>query len=258
MTNSFTPPERAADNRAWCRWAWLAGRQVVADHETRASLHQMALDATAADDVRRTALSAYWMVADLPEALRLEEELMAQNDLNLALLGLWHPRWHGDAAWLDACGTWLGRDARIDETIARLWSWANRSTKWVRVPLEVRERAGLSEEIPINWAETMLLGVERERQAPGSPFEGFWRRHMQEWADRWMRWEASVWLYRWRLEEEGLLTAWTESPPYPASWPAVPEVNRMHVVEPRPAGELLYLTVLGLGYLMKKDRLCAI
>ncbi len=254
MDNRLAPPSHSEGSDPWCRWAWLLGRRVGLADDTVSLLHEVAIDSDRDGEVRRTALQAYWMVADVSDAVSLECELFDQNEMTLAVVGLRHPRWWKDEVWLSACDAWRGADPDIDETIARLWSWANRPMGIIRIPREVTERIGLADPDDIGWADAMEVGLDRANDVPDSPFEAFWRRHIMDWADRWLRWEESVWLYQWRLQEEATLTAWTKSVPYPSSWPDSPAIQTLGVPGARPASESLYLTVLGLGYLLGKDQ----
>lgn len=252
MNNGPSPYSEGSDG--WCRWAWLSSRteEVLADRLISV-LGEIVIDSGRDGDVRRTALQAYWMGTGVRDAVKLESHLIDQKEIALASVGLQHPRWWKDETWILACNAWRGVDTEIDEAIARLWSWSNRPMAIIRIPQEVTERAALTDMSSIDWERAMTVGVDRAGVPSGSPFETFWRGHIMDWAHRWLLWEESVWLYQWRLREEATLTAWTDSAAYRSSWPDLPGVHTLEVPDPRQSRESLYLTMLGLGYLLGQD-----
>lgn len=252
MDLSLSLPTPADNPGIWCRWAWLVGRRGSAADEARHLLIDTVRDASCEQEVRQTALGAYWMVSTVDDAIKLQQQLIAGGETELARFGLEHPRWWKDEQWLNALEHWFGYDAEMDGTITRLWSWQDRAMQFVRIPTEIFQRTGFSGSPSVDWQEALHTGVVQNVRDPVTPFESFWRGHVRDWVRHWLRWEESVRLYLWRLDEESALTAWTQSAPYPSSRPEIGEIQLMQIDKPRPLSETLYLTILGLGYVLNR------
>ncbi len=241
-------PVPAVGTDDWFRWVWLVSRGGSASADTLDTIATTVFSDSCTSSVRLAALNALWSVAPVAAVIEVERRLLDGDAVDMGLAGLAHPRWWKDPSWLAACRGWLGRNAVVDETLARVLSWTERPVPWVRVPAEVWERTGISGHSQIAWIDVLETGMARVEEPPQSPFETFWRRHMQDWAHRWLQWEENLFLYRWRLGEEADLVAWTGSPPYPASVPEAPAVEWILGAPERPGAETLFLTMLGLGY----------
>lgn len=245
MTSTVAIPSDTAEPYEWCRWAWLIGRQCRAD--ARAALCSIIFEDDRDITVRQTALSAYWMLSDVKDAIQLEEGLLAERRWGLALWGLDNPQWWHDARWLDASQNWIGVDQSLDSSVIRLQSWGGRKISWVRVPEQIYDRvAGMQP--PLNWRALLEVGAAHLGGPKATGFPGFWAQHITDWAEKWFHWEESVWLYRWRLQEERNLVEWTQSEPYGASSPIIPGVECLALEEPRTVQDSTLLMMLGLGY----------
>lgn len=245
MTSNAAIPSDTAEPYAWCRWAWLIGRQCSAG--TLAALCSMIFEDDRDITVRQTALSAYWMLSDVENAIQLEERLLAERRWDLAQWGLGNPQWWHDTRWLDASQRWIGVDQSLDSSVIRLQSWGGRKISWVRIPDQIYDRiAGMQP--PLNWSALLEAGTAHMGGPKATGFQGFWAQHITDWAEKWFHWEESVWLYRWRLQEERNLVEWTQSEPYGASSPVIPGVECLALGEPRTVQDSTLLMMLGLGY----------
>lgn len=253
MNEVLAIPDRSDGPQAWCRWAWLSGRRPVNNPETKTTLRDVILDNGFGDEVRLTALSAFWTLYELDEIVELQHQLIANHEMALAVSALLHPRWSHNEDWLTACGDWVGVNQDIDEAVIRLWNWADRPIDSVRIPREVLERADIIDVPSIDWRHCLEVGLERAHTPPHSPFEGFWQQHVTDWAAHWLQWEEQIWLYNWRLHEETMLTEWTQSQPYPTVRPVSPTTTVIKIDEARKASEALCFTMLGLGYVLQRN-----
>lgn len=95
MNNEWVTPSPDADEYEWCRWAWLVGRRVNA--KLLGQLHELASDMERDPLIRQTALGSYWMIAEVDDAIALEEKPLEQKPRALAVHGLNHPRWWHDS-----------------------------------------------------------------------------------------------------------------------------------------------------------------
>ena len=247
-------PVAAVGSDDWFRWVWLVGRGRAAQADTVDAIQETVLSDGCPASVRAAALNALWSLVPVSVAVGIERQLLDRQDFDLALAGLAHPRWWKDESWLAACMGWIGRDAVVDATVARVLSWTERSVCWGRVPTEVWERIGISRDGTTSWRDVLETGIRCVQDPPKSPFETFWRQHIRHWVNRWLQWEESVYLYQWRIREESDLVAWTGSEPYPAAVPEAPDVDLVAVMADRQAAETLYLTMLGLGYTLRYDQ----
>lgn len=247
-------PVAAVGSDDWFRWVWLVGRGRTAQAYTVDAIQETVLSDCYPASVRAAALNALWSLVPVSVAVGIERQLLDRQDFDMALAGLAHPRWWKDESWLAACMGWIGRDAVVDATVARVLSWTERSVCWGRVPTEVWERIGISRDGTTSWRDVLETGIRRVQDPPKSPFETFWRQHIRHWVNRWLQWEESVYLYQWRIREESDLVAWTGSEPYPAAVPEAPDVDLVAVMADRQAAETLYLTILGLGYTLRYDQ----
>lgn len=254
MHSRLLPPSADAPAVVWCRWAWLTGRQADANAKTVALLRDGVLDRDGDKEVRRALLSAYWEVVDVREAITLERELVSGGRDSLALMGVEHPRWWHHDQWVVALEEWLGSETTLDEAIMRVWSWVDHPAACVRIPTEIWPRMGQVPQSSMAWTDIVARAQTELRQEPKSPFEAFWCPHIKDWCNRWLAWEESACLYRWRLREEQDLTRWTGSAPYAAIAPAGLEVERVVLNKSQPLRDSLYEAVLGLGYWWNQAR----
>lgn len=244
MNNELVTPSPDADEYEWCRWAWLMGRRMNA--KPLGQLQELVFNVERDPLIRQTALGSYWMLAEVKDAIALEEKLLEQKPQALAVYGLNHPRWWHDSQWLDACQSWTRLDDTVDQTVFRLLSWDGRPLSRARIPHQVYDRVGTVLG-PVDWDKALHAGEQHIQRSKISGFVGFWEHHIAEWARQWFRWEEAVWLYRWRLQEEQQLVEWTHSDPYGAAAPPIPTLECPALSEPRTAQESVCLMMLGLG-----------
>lgn len=243
--NRELPIPETADVYQWCRWGWLMGRRP--NPEALAMLRRMVLDPDRDLLIRQTALGAYWMLAEAHDAIRLEEELLGDQQWDLAVWGLNHPRWWKSTPWLDACQDWTNLNDQVNQALFRVLSWGQRPLLLARIPTEIYDRIPAITK-PIDWEKMLEVGKQHVREPKSSGFVGFWEQHITEWAKKWYRWEEAVWLYRWRLQEEQQLVEWTNSEPYGARVPEVPMLECPTMLEAETTQERTPLMLLGLGW----------
>lgn len=246
MIRELLIPSRNADPTKWCQWAWLVGR--MERHEHLPALREIIFDTDFDQLVRQTALSSYWFLSNVQDAIQVEEDLLGQVEVGLALMGLHHPRWWHESLWLDSCQGWLGQHSILDQAITMVLSWGHHPMSYARVPREVRTRVGIPLASPMDWLKIFQTGWNHAVNQQLSGFEEFWRVHGTDWAERWFRWEEAIWRYRWRLEEEQRLVEWTHSKAYAAHVPDAPAVEAVLLPHPECAKDSLALMTLGLGY----------
>ncbi|MCL4494815.1 MAG: hypothetical protein M1294_08370 [Firmicutes bacterium] len=246
MARELPTPSQDADPAQWCRWAWLAGQTQCYSclPVLRELIGNQAYDAL----VRKTALPSYWILSRVEDAIHLQETLLSQHDVALASVGIKHPHWWHEASWLDACQNWLGQDSLLDQAIVRILSWSHRPTLYARVPQEVMSRAGVVPDERLDWEAMWRLGQKYIGQGSLPGFEGFWPRHMSQWASGWLKWEEAVWRYRWRLREEERLVEWTHKKAHKIRVPDPPLVDMVPLPQAQSAEESITWMVLGLGY----------
>ncbi len=246
------PPSHDAGMNEWCRWAWLVGRSM--QHDQLPMLGDVICDQESDPIVRQTALGSYWVLTDVDGAIQMEECLLADNELRLALFGLQHPRWWHESSWIDVGDRWLGHDTELDQAVDRLKCWAQRPTLFCRIPHQIYDRVNISPETLINWEDIWRIGVEHSHDHEMSGFVSFWHNHITQWADLWYRWEEAIWLYRWRLQEEQQLVEWTHSEAYAGHFPEVPDVETVAIPRPQSAQESISLMILGLGFYLNASK----
>ncbi len=251
MLKEIPIPSQDADLAQWHQWAWLAGYT-----ECRSCLpllkdliHNRAGDLA----LRKMALSSYWTLETVENAINLQDTLVRTSDAEMALLGVQHPRWWHEKAWVNSCENWLGRDSLLDQAVIRLWNWSNRPTFSVRIPKEVLARTQLNLSEGVDWAEMWRRGRDLDEQGNFLGFEKFWPRHIRQWSSNWIKWEEAVTLYRWRLDEEGQLAKWAYKNDRSLDKPQSPEVDSVQLPQAQNAQDALMWMILGLGYHLGRD-----
>jgi len=251
MTRELEPPAASARRRDWLHWIWLVGRMQQRGHLQ--ALKDVILNDGLDEELRKVAVSSYWELVNVDEAILVQNLLIDRQEMVLALYAVNHPKWWHDVQWLDASRHWIGRTDILDAWLKRLWSWTEESTTVARIPREVYHRANAFEEYRGNWGQAWTRGLELLERMPLEGFHAFWPVHIGQWADHFRQWEEATCRYRWRLEEEQALVALTRSDAYITPHIEEPEVDLIVTSEARPPGELLTILILGWGDLVVKD-----
>lgn len=222
--------------------AWVMGRRRVSSAASR--LWRRATD-PGLDNLqsRRLCLEA-WLETQLLTKIKesLDWSLLAAIDPSLVVSAVQHPRWLADRAWLDDLteATHWGQDSR--HAVWTVWAWSDRAVPALPLPLDLRQRCGISEQATINWDAVWQEGILSLLE--GESWDRIEVTHAKTWAGKCLHYMQAECIYYRTRNDENILDQWLNKPigplladPKPQEW----------VTLPMPTGAIKALTVIGLG-----------